>query len=52
MNARFTTASEAVGNLGTGVGAGAGGEYELAPAAARAMATAECPGLREGGGGG
>lgn len=38
--------------MGTGVVAGAGGEYELAPAAARAMATAEFPGLREGGGGG
>lgn len=44
----MTTASEAVGNMGTGVVAGAGGEYELAPAAARAMRTAEFPGLREG----
>lgn len=52
INARLTTASEAVGNMGAGVVAGAGGEYELAAAAARAMATAEFPGLREGGGGG
>lgn len=48
----MTTASEAVGNMGTAIVAGAGGEYELAPAAARAMGTAEFPGLREGGGGG
>lgn len=48
----MTTASEAVGNLGGGVGAGVLEGYELAPAAARAMATAEFPGLREGGGGG
>jgi hypothetical protein len=48
INARLTTASEAVGNMGTG---GTGGEYELAPAAVRAMRTAEFPALREGGGG-
>lgn len=52
INARLTTASGAVGNMGIGIVVGAGGEYKLAPAAARAMATAESPGLREGSGGG
>lgn len=47
----MTTASEAVGNIGTGIVAGAGGECELAPADVRAMRTAEFPALSEGGGG-
>lgn len=50
MNARLTTASEAVRNLGAGVGAGIEAGYDSAPAAARAMATTASPGLRDGGG--